>query len=72
MTIMALINDIFYLPFLAGTDVYKALPAYTNTEICVRTKRSPAYFQVLVQFHSNHIYSTFLSIFYLYSRTGLS
>ena len=33
-------NDILHMSFLAGTHVFKAYPAYTTTEIRVRTKCS--------------------------------
>ena len=33
-------NDILHMSFLAGTHVFKAYPAYTTTEIQVRTKCS--------------------------------
>ena len=37
---LALFNDILHMSFLAGTLVFKAYPAYTTTEIQVRTKCS--------------------------------
>ena len=35
-----LFNDILHMSFLAGTHVFKAFPAYTTTELWVRTKCS--------------------------------
>ena len=37
---MSMINDILHMSFLAGTHIFKAFPAYTTTEIRVRTKCS--------------------------------
>ena len=34
------LNDILHMSFLAGIHVFKAFPAYTTTEIWVRTKCS--------------------------------
>ena len=33
-------NDILHMSFLAGTHIFKAYPAYTTTEVRVRTKCS--------------------------------
>ena len=33
-------NDILHMSFLAGIHVFKAFPAYTTTELRVRTKCS--------------------------------
>ena len=38
--LLLIFNDILHLSFLAGTHVFKAFPAYTTTELWVRTKCS--------------------------------